>query len=268
MRDFFTLGAVLALWTLPLNAHEFWVEPRSFQVAVGGEVTLDLKVGQMLEGQSYPYLSHKFGRYQTSDATGVHDLIGDEGDTPSVVYDATVPGLHVISYHALPEQLTYDQFQDFIDFVEEEGLSSVVDQHRTRRLPDTGFTEAYTRNAKALVQVGSPIEGSTDQVTGLDLELVALSNPYLPAASLPVKLLWQDVEVANAQVAVFRRTGDEVTRTPYRTNARGIANISLPGDGTYLLSSVHMEETAEESGAVWHSIWASLTFAIGQEVAP
>ncbi len=268
MRNFFTLGTVLAQCALPLNAHEFWVEPLDFQVAVGGEITLDLKVGQMLEGQSYPYLSHKFGRYQTTDATGVHDLIGDEGDTPSVVYDATAPGLHVISYHALPELLTYDNFRDFVDFLDEEGLSSVAELHRTRRLPDTGFTEKYTRNAKALVQVGSPIEGSTDQATGMDFELVALRNPYLPAVNLPVKLLWQDVEVPNAQVAVFRRMGDEVTRATYRTNARGIADIPLPGDGIYLLSSVYMEETAEDSGAAWHSIWASLTFAIEQEVAP
>ena len=268
MRYLFILAALLAHWSLPLKAHEFWVEPLSFQVEIDGEVALDLKVGEMLEGQSYPYLSHKFGRYQITDAAGVHNLIADEGDIPSVVYDATVPGLHVIAYHALPEPLTYDALQDFADFLNEEGLGYVMDRHLARGLPETGFTEAYSRHAKALIQVGPPVAGSADQPTGMAYELVALRNPYLPGDRLPVQLLWQGTAVPDAQVAVFHRSGATVTRTTYLTDAQGIADIPLSGDGTYLLSSVRMEETPPDSGAAWHSIWASLTFAIEQEVAP
>jgi uncharacterized GH25 family protein len=266
MRLFLPLGSVLAHLALPLNAHEFWVEPLSYTVSVGEEIALDLRVGQTLEGQSYPYLSHKFARYQVTDADGVHDLLGIEGDIPSVLYDATVPGLHVIAYHARPEQLTYESFEDFNDFVDEEGLNSVVNRHRERRLPETGFTEAYTRNAKALVQVGPALEYDTDLATGMDFELVALRNPYLPGASLPVKLLWQGAQVSDAQVAVFQRDGNKVVRSTYRTNDQGIADIPLHAKGIYLLSSVHMEESAEDSGAVWQSTWASLTFAIVNEI--
>lgn len=267
MRYVFTFAMVLFNWSLPLNAHEFWISPFSPIVSVGDEVILDLKVGQMLEGQSYPYLSHKFGRYQITNGDGVHDLLGNEGDTPSVVYDATVPGLHVIAYHALPEQLTYETFEEFVEYVDEEGLGFLVDRHRERGLPETGFIEAYTRNAKALVQVGPAFEADTDLATGMDFELVAMRNPYLPRASLPVMLLWQGVRVPNAQVAVFQRVGKSVVRTTYRTDDQGIADIVLRGGGTYLLSSVHMDERKEDTDAVWHSTWASLSFSLATEVA-
>lgn len=266
MRLILTLGMVLANWSLPVDAHEFWISPWSSVVALGDEVILDLQVGQMLEGQSYPYLSHKFGRYQITDADGVHDLLGDEGDTPSVMYDATVPGLHVIAYHALPEQLTYDSLQEFADFLDEEGLSAIVNRHRERGLPDAGFTEAYTRNAKALVQVGPAFEADNDLATGMEFELVALRNPYLTGTSVPIKLLWQGVEVPNGQVAVFQRVGRSVERTTYRTNDQGIVDVLLRGEGFYMISAVHMEDSDESSGAVWHSTWASLSFAIGSEI--
>ncbi len=266
MRLFPTIAAALA-FSLPVQAHEFWVEPLSYEVSLGDEIAVDLKVGQLFEGRPYPYLSHKFGRYQITDADGVHDLISDEGDIPSVVYDATVPGLHVIAYDALAEQLTYDDFQDFVDFVEEEGLPATVERHRERSLPETGFTESYTRNAKALVQVGPALAADTDVATGMDFELVALRNPYLPGASLPVKLLRQGAPVPDAQVALFQRVGSKVERTIYRTNDQGVADIPLRGDGIYLLSAVHMAESAEDTGAVWHSTWASLTFAITEGVA-
>lgn len=263
MRRPIALALAMTLWAPALQAHEFWVEPLTYRVAPGAEVSIDLRVGQMLDGRSYPYLSPKFARYQVTDASGVHDLSGIEGDLPSVVYKASVPGLHVIAYHAQPERLTYDSFQDFADFVVEEGLTSIVARHRERGLPDTGFTEAYSRNAKALVQVGPVMDGQTDLVTGLPFELVALENPYDRGVTLPVRLLWDGTQVPGAQVALFwRNAAGAVERSTYITDMNGVISVPLGGGGTYLLSAVHLEETAAESGEVWHSTWASLTFGV------
>ena len=263
MRLSAAIGLAFTLWASGLEAHEFWVEPVTFQVDLGDEIAVDLRVGQMLAGRSYPYLSHKFARYEVTDSAGVHALLGNEGDLPSAAYAAAAPGLNIISYDALPERLTYDAFRDFVDFVEEEGLPTIAARHRERGLPDTGFVEAYTRNAKALVQVGPVKEGQNDTVTGMPFELVALENPYAGGATLPVRLLWQGNEVPGAQIALFRRSGTgAVIRTTYRTDETGMASIPLTGNGTYLLSAVHLEESPAESGAVWNSTWASLTFGL------
>lgn len=269
MRLSAAIGLAFTFWTSVLEAHEFWVEPVTYQVDFGAEVVVDLRVGQLLAGRSYPYLSHKFARYEVTDSAGVHPLLGVEGDLPSAVYVSAVPGLSIISYEALAERLTYESFKDFVDFVEEEGLPTIAARHRERGLPDTGFVETYTRNAKALVQVGPVKDGQTDTVTGMPFELVALENPYAGGATVPVSLLWQGNEVPGAQIALFRRSENgAVVRSTYRTDETGKASIPLTGSGTFLLSAVHLEERSAESGAVWHSTWASLTFGLPGKGSP
>lgn len=252
-----------------LQAHEFWVEPLPFQVTVGEQVQLDLRVGQMLQGRSYPYLSHKFARFAVDDATRVYAFAGNEGDIPAMTYQAQTPGLHVISYDALPERLTYDNFADFAAFLEEEGLADVMARHHARGLPDTGFSEGYSRNAKALVQVGVPHKEQTDRVVGLPFELVALESPYTAHDQFQVRLLWQGAPFADAQVTLFHRPpSGEVTRQTVRTDADGVTLIPFIASGTYLLSAVHMDERPAESGEVWHSTWASLSFGWAAGLEP
>lgn len=263
------VATAMTLGATSLMAHEFWVEPLSFHVPLGTEVQLDLRVGQMLQGRAYPYLSHRFARFEVADATGVRALTGNEGDIPAMTYRADAQGLHVITYHALPERLTYDSLADFVEFLEEEGLTKVIQRHRTRGLPDTAFAEGYSRNAKALVQVGPPDAAQNDQVAGLLLELIAQQNPYTAPGRLAVGLLWQGEPVADAQVTLFHRPASgEVTRHTFRTGADGVASIPFSASGTYLLSAVHMDERPAESGEVWHSTWASLSFGWSEGVKP
>lgn len=269
MLKLLALATALTLCAASLEAHELWVEPLSFQLPVGARVELDLRVGQMLQGRSYPYLSHKFARFGVEDATGVRALTGNEGDIPAMTYPADAQGLHVITYHALPERLTYDSFEDFAEFLEEEGLPEVIQRHRARGLPDTGFSEGYSRNAKALVQVGPPDTAQNDRVAGLPFELIALQNPYTAPGRLAVGLLWQGEPVADAQVTLFHRSASgEVTREAFRTGPDGVALVPFTASGTYLLSAVHMDERLAESGEVWHSTWASLSFGWSEGVGP
>ena len=245
------------------QSHEFWVEPDKFMAAEGDQVTLDLRVGQLLSGASYPFFSRKFVRYDITVSGETMPLDGREGDTPSATFIADREGLNVISYHALPESLTYEAFSDFVEFVEDEGLAQVVDQHRERGLPDVGFTEGYSRNSKALVQIGPVKNGQNDEFTGMPHELVAMSNPYAGQDTLQVKLLWQGEPVPNTQVAIFHRAADGVvSRALTRTDGAGIAAIPTANAGFYMLSSVRLDERDADSGEVWHSTWAALSFGV------
>jgi uncharacterized GH25 family protein len=264
MRRHLGLCFVLALNVTSLEAHEFWIEPEAHQVELGETAAIDLRVGEMLKGRSYPFLSHKFESYTLTDQSGTRTLGGDEGDIPSIRYRAETPGLHVIAYHAKAEEVIFDDFLTFSEYLEEEGHGAAVFRHRERGLPEVGFTEAYTRNAKALVQVGPADPVEADRVIGLPFELVARQNPYaMSAANLTVSLLWQGEPAPDAQIAIFQKSeADSVERQILRTDAEGNAEVSLVGGGQFLLSAVHLEETPAESGAVWRSTWASLTFAL------
>lgn len=242
------------------DAHEFWIEPASHRLSAPGAISADLKVGDNLKGSVFPYLSGRFISYQVDGPAGSQDVVGDEGDIPSLAYEARAPGLYVITYHSTADRLDYDDWTTFVDYADYEGLDGAVEAHLAADLPRTGFAEFYTRCAKALVQVGPPSPEDRDAAIGMPLELVALANPFASGLDeLPVRLLWNGDGAADIQIAIFREA-DGVTRTTLRTDADGRAVVPLQGGGRFLLNAVRLARAAADDSVVWESHWASLTF--------
>ena len=110
-----------------------------------------------------------------------------------------------------------------------------------------------------------------DSATGMPYELVALKNPYTDDISpgLPVRLFWQGAGLPDIQVDIFRRPkdGGEVEKTHVKTDETGLALIPVNAGDIYMIDAVHMIIPAaadiERTGAVWHSLWASMTFEAG-----
>ncbi len=264
------IGVVLvAVWAggVPAAAHEFWVAPERYTVAPGDRIVATLRNGEMMRGVELPYLTSWFHRFTVTTADGTRDIKGFEGDIPALSYMAERSGLHVIAYHSTADRVTYDDPDRFRGYLAYEGLDGIAEAHRARGLPETGFTEEYSRFAKALVQVGPVTERDRDAPLGLRFELVAETNPYAPGAeTVTVTLLRRDEPVAGRQIAVFRCAG-EVTRTLVTTDTRGQAAIAIAGGGVFLLNAVDIwpvePDPAEKDAAVWASDWASLTFGLG-----
>jgi uncharacterized GH25 family protein len=147
-------------------------------------------------------------------------------------------------------------------------LGDVVRLHKERGLAEAGFSETYTRNARALLQVGPANPSDVDRPTGMPLELVALENPFIDGlAEVEVQLLWQGAPVPNRQVTIFHRpdsedTAGEVTRDLATTDSEGQAVIPLTGEGFYLLNAVQIKPVDGADSVVWESHWATLTFAV------
>ncbi len=251
----------LALAGAPATAHEFWIAPQDGTVAPGAEIIADLKVGQKLRGEPYPYLSNRFQSFTVTLGDTTTEVAGNEGDIPALNYVADRPGLYVIAHHTIAFRLTYDDWAIFRSYLADEGLDSLAGLHRERGLPDTGFAERYTRCAKALVQVGPVDPVDRDVRIGLPLELVAEANPYAPGIEmLPVTLTWQGAPVANRQINIFRDDGT-VTRITATTDETGRALIPLTGDGEYLLNAVVLR-AVDDAPVVWASHWATLSFRL------
>lgn len=254
-------GICLAWGLSPAAAHEFWVAPEDYTPAPGAPIVAALKVGQMMKGTDYPYLSNRFQSFTITTRQGTRDAEGIEGDSPALTVIADEPGLHIIAFYATPHQLTFDTLGEFRDYLDYEGLGEIARAHELRGLPDTGIVESYIRCAKALVQVGPIAEADRDRSTGLPFELVAEINPYAAGLeALPVRLTWQGQPVADRQIAIFRDNG-EVTRRLVMTDADGRVQIPLGGGGEFLLNAVNIEPV-DDGEAVWKSHWASLTFGL------
>ncbi len=256
------MAIALASGLSPAQAHEFWIAPLDYTPRLESSVTAALKVGQMMEGTDYPYLSNRFQSFTITTRRGTRDARGMEGDSPALHYSADEPGLNIIAYHATPHQLSFDTLAEFAEYLEYEGLGEVVKTHRERDLPVTDISESYIRCAKALVQIGPVTELDQDRSTGMPFEIIAETNPYVDGLeSLSVILTWQGKPVAGRQIAIFRYDG-KVTRTLAVTGADGKAVIPLSGGGEFLLNAVNIEPV-NEGDIAWKSHWASLTFGLG-----
>lgn len=251
------IAMTCAICAAQVAAHEFWIDAES-QIEPGDEIVADLKVGQMLVGEPYPFLSNRFTRFSIISAGSSDAIPGFDGDLPAVSGISAAPGLQIIAHQTVPFLATYNEWAVFQRYLTDEGLESFATVHKARGLPETGFIERYTRYAKALIQAGPVRKGDSDEYSGMKFELVAESNPFTPGqTSLPVRLYWQGEPLPDWQINVFNRNA-QTQRIVIHTDATGRATLGL-SRGEFLLNSV-MLVPVDDAPVVWQSHWASLSF--------
>ncbi|NSY38876.1 DUF4198 domain-containing protein [Leisingera sp. ANG59] len=257
------LCAGLTLGAAPLLSHEFWIEPKKYQVESGEAVVARLRNGQEFKGAEQPYLDHRIARFEVMQGEAASPYLGRMGDMPAFAGDTMQDGLAVLIHQTQPQTLTYDNWEEFHAFVDHKGFAGVPEAHQARGLPDAGFAEQYTRYAKALVAIG---DGSgADLSTGLETEIIALANPYTDdlTAGLPIRVLYQGIPRPEAQVEVFAKAPDgTVTISTQLTDAKGVTVVSVAPGNSYLLDAVVLRPAPDSNDYVWESLWAALTFAV------
>ncbi|MCR9146082.1 MAG: DUF4198 domain-containing protein [Rhodobacteraceae bacterium] len=259
-----TVITVLCLVTVSgATAHEFWIDPEAHRVAPKDSIRAALRVGQDFKGSELPYLDGRFESFTLTGPQGTQDVSGTPGDRPAAQIRTDTEGLHVLAYHSNASTLTFSTMEKFVSYIAYEGNHWALEAHRAAGLPETGFKERYTRNAKALVQVGKVRPGDGDRALGLPVELIAQAHPadLDKGDSLPVLLLWQGEPLTGQRINIFTK-GAEGPPPYVVTDAKGQARVPLPAAGRYLLNAVHMFPLDAGGPVHWESFWASLTFAV------
>lgn len=240
------------------QAHEFWLQPVRYATQPGLPVPIQIKAGEGFEGIEYPWIPSRVAAAGTRSS---QDILRSSPQLPALQLTAAANGLTALHYRSNPTELEYDSFTDFTDFLQEDGLQWVEASHRARKLPDTGWKEAFTRYAKTLIKVGN---GNGQDKPGLmPYEWVAVSNPYTTKSQAYVfQLLSTGKPVTNAQVTYFTRGSDdtgEMERSLAITDASGKVQIPVVANTEYLVSSVIMTEQDSQI-MPWQSHWVSITF--------
>ncbi|MGS4944196.1 DUF4198 domain-containing protein [Meridianimarinicoccus sp. RP-17] len=248
-------------------AHEFWIDPARHVLEPGDVLAADLRVGEMFTGSAYPYFVDNFLLFEAGPVGALAPVRGRTGDLPALSLVTDAPGLWLVAYEPTPRWVTYDAWDRFVLFTDTHGLDWAQAAHRDRGLPEAGFREVYDRHAKALVAVGDATEGR-DRRLGLAAEIVAETNPYALSGGGHVLLrMYQDgAPRAGGQLDLFLRGSDgTVTRHVHHADDAGRVTVVVPA-GTEVMASfttlapVPGDPAARE--AVWHSRWASLSFAV------
>ncbi len=265
MRILAILVALTA--ALPVQSHEFWIEPLEYQVPADGTISGELVNGQEFDGSELGFLPQRFVSFTANAGMRQGDVNNRLGSRPALNMDPLADGLHVFSYQSVMATLTYTEWAKFLKFAEHKDFADIEAIHDARGLPRVDFDEGYWRYAKTLVGVGDAV--GRDFRTGLDIEFVALDNPYTDDLSdgLRVQLFYLDEMLPDAQVELFEKAPDgTVEITLHRANDDAIATLPVKAGYSYLVDHVVLREPSAELAAeadiVWETLWASLTFGV------
>ncbi|MBE1282229.1 MAG: DUF4198 domain-containing protein [Rhodobacteraceae bacterium] len=253
----------LACLGQPVFGHESWVEPLKYQVESGDTVAIHMRNGEMFAGSDLAFFDHQLTRAELAGTDTTFPYEGRMGDIPAFTVQAASQGLMTLIVETEPAEVKYKTWEEFEKFLIEKDLSQIPAMHAGRGLPKQDFWETYSRHSKTLISVGHG-EGS-DTVRGMDIELVALSNPngLENGAGMPVQLNAQSAPVPGTQIEVFEKAPDKtVTRFKVRTGQDGRSIVPVQPKHQYLLNAVIIRPADAGERAVWRTLWASLTFAL------
>lgn len=244
-------------------AHEFWIEGTVADRTGQTNVTLDLKVGQHMAGQSLPFIPDYVVQFQALNG-GAEAILGQTGSIPAarVAFDPTKGFAGFIEM--APRTVTHSDWGKFLQYLDTEGLNRVEVEHLARRLPQSGFTETYARHAKLVIfgtEKSYPIPEHHTPAP-IDIEILATQEISMAEAALQGRLVIGGDLAPNRQVSVFVRNDGHVQSFRILTDENGAFHIEFRKGATLLFNSVEMTEGGSPEIA-WHSDWASLFVVTG-----
>jgi len=262
------IGLLLAVAALlpgsRLYAHDFWIEPTTFQARPGDEVALILRVGQDLQGDRLPYINDWFSDYRVVAPSSTRPVNGMMGDDPAGSFVALEPGVYVVGYRSTRDFVEMKP-EKFRSYLEDEGLERIIALRAEQGDSARPARENYSRCAKSLIEVGTGAAGETyDEALGYTLELIPEKNPYKlkPGDALPLRLLYLGAAIEGVLVQGLVSTAPD-RRVSARTDEQGRVALRLDQPGVWLIKAVHIIATPPEvKTAEWESFWASLTFRL------
>ena len=257
----------LVLMATSATAHDFWLQPKSFESSPGVVVPFTIQVGHGDDRDRWKVDRNRILLMKSVGPTGQVDLrktLGQAGDEADIAPAFAKKGLYVVAMetnHAVSD-LPADRFTDYATT---EGLTLILDHRvKTGTTGDNG-REIYSRRAKALIRVGGnkgrPDPRATRPI-GLTLEIIPEKDPYVLGKSrnLPIRVIYEGKRLAGATVKLSNLESDKKPIAVIKTDKWGRAVFHIPKNGTWLLNVVWTKPISGRPNADFDTIFSSLTF--------
>ncbi|MEO1549807.1 MAG: DUF4198 domain-containing protein [Pseudomonadota bacterium] len=247
---------------LPAQGHEFWFEAERYQIPSGAQIYARTFNGEDFDGTELSYSARGYERTGIVGPVGDSEVFGKSGDRPSISSRPQGDGLHVVWHRAPIANITYPTMEKFTTFLTNQRLEFALDDHAARGFPTTKIKESYFRYVKLLMAVGSG-EGA-DKPLGMTYELVALDNPYTTTGPTRFQVLGRGAPQPDVPTYVFHKAPDgSVEKLLYQTDEQGVFEVPKR-PGSFLVNAVQIvpapASITQSTGAVWVTLWASLTY--------
>lgn len=245
-------------------AHEFWIEPQDYTINSSDKVVADIRNGQNFKGSSFSYIRDRYVKFDMFVGQSQLMIRGDLGQRPAISKQVETDGLGILVVETKSNVLSYSEWAKFQKFIDHKDFKLDKSEHLAFGFPEKGFKETYRRFAKSLIGIGKAV--GQDRELGLEIELVAMLNPYTDDTSggMPVKAYYRGKLLDGVQIELFDKDpSGEVQITLHQTDESGQAVLPVENGHSYLVDTVQIRpaEVGNEKGAVWESLWASLTYA-------
>lgn len=193
---------------------------------------------------------------------GEKTIGGLREEDDALVGEVEVPGgADAIAALVLHPRFIELEAKDFNEYLEHEGLDSILELRKQRGEAGQPGRESYQKFAKALLAGKKDGSDVFTKPLGHALEIVPLKNPLQlkKGARLPLQVLYQGEPLADAQVSIYQANVKEPLSTR-RTDAKGTVQLRLKGKGPWAIRLVHMIPVEEED-VDWKSCFVTLTFS-------
>lgn len=270
-RDSATFAALLVglMYCAPADAHDFWVQPAEYWLQPQIASSMTLQVGHGTFRQRSPIPLSRILRFEAIDPDGVgNDLratlhLGGSADDGALTF--AQPGAYVLVLETDNRAQSHLPAIRFNDYLKVEGLTPALEQRERLHQTDSEGSENYSRQAKAIVQIGAPDANSQTQVTrslGLPLEIVPEVNPYArpQPRTLPIRVIYEGQSLEGALVKLTHLENDAVPIETHMTDRMGRATFVMPTEGSWLLNVIWTKPLPRASETDFETIFSSLSF--------
>ena len=258
-----------ACTTTATVAHEFWIQPGQFRPDNKAVLGFQIRVGDGFPGEIRPRDPTKLVQFFVEGPGGRADIPGVDGRDPAGLVRLADVGVHVACYTSNATNISLDAAK-FEAYLKEEGLEEAITERAKRGESEAVGTESFRRCAKSIFVVEKTNAAEVwKKPMGMAFELIPQSDPYalVEGGTLTVQALADSKPQANALVRA-QNANDLSTWVTARTDAQGMATITIAKNGVWLINSVNIVRQPEGSETTWLSTWASLTFELGQAPMP
>jgi uncharacterized GH25 family protein len=257
------------IYGVPAEAHDFWVQPAQYwlQPQIPSSITLQVGHGPFRQRSPIPF--SRILRFEAIGSDGVgNDLrgtlhLGGSADDGSVTFSQ--PGAYVLVLETDNRAQSHLPAIRFNDYLKVEGLTPALDQRERLHKTDRDGSENYSRQAKAIVQIGPPDANSQIQVTrplGLPLEIVLEASPYArpQPRALPIRVIYEGQFLEGALVKLTHLENDAVPLETHVTDSTGRATFVMPTEGNWLLNVIWTKPLPGSRETDFETIFSSLSF--------
>jgi uncharacterized GH25 family protein len=246
-------------------SHDYWLEPESFFIPVGGEVNVRMYMGQHLTSEEErPYKANATVRFELFSGDSREDLSKLAKDEAPVARLAPPnPGNYLLAMERKAQTITLVA-DKFTEYLKEEGLDAIIKDRERLGESETNGNERYNRFLKTLLQVGDKHDDTFKRVVGHRLEIIPQHNPYKlkPGSSLKLQVLFEGQPLIDATVYADNRSNGTVQTQKLQTSHAGTIVVKLDRPGVWLVRMVHMQRCIKCGDINWESFWSAFSFGL------